>query len=84
MRVPAHHLPADAVDHIGEGEGPGFLGHLGVICNLEEQIAELIAQITHVASRDGVGNLISLFDGVRGDGAEILLEIPWAPRNRHA
>ena len=75
-----------ARDHVGEGEGAGLLGHAGVVDDLEEEVAELVAERGHVAAGDGVGDLVGLLDGVGRDRGEILLDVPGAaaPRDRAA
>jgi hypothetical protein len=74
--VPADQLVADAFDHPGEVEVTGLARHLGVVDHLEQQIAELLAQVVHVAAGDGVVDLVRLLDGVGGNRLEALLEIP--------
>src|SRR5215467_4137259 len=44
--------------------------------HLQQQITELIAEITHVAPSDRVGDLVGLLDRVGGDGLEVLFEVP--------
>jgi hypothetical protein len=53
-----------------------FLGHPGVIDDLQQQIAQLVVQPGHVALFDGVGHLAGLLDGVGGNRAEILNAVP--------
>ncbi len=47
--------------------------------DLEQEIAELVLEIVHVAARDRLGDLVGLFDGVGRDRGEVLLDIPGAP-----
>ena len=76
MRMPADHLVRDRAHHIREGEGPGLLGHPGVIDGLEQQVAQFVAQIGHVAALDGVGDLVGFLDRIGRDRGEILLDVP--------
>ena len=72
----AQQLLGDRLDHAAEIERALLLGHAGVERDLEQQIAELLAQIVEIAARDRVGDLIGLFERVGRDGREILLEVP--------
>ena len=67
-----------ACDDIAEGEFAGFLGHVRVVDDLQQQVAELVAQIVQVAARDGVGDLVGFLDRVGRDGRKILLDVPGA------
>ena len=55
---------------------PGLLGHARVEDDLQQQVAELVAQVFRVAALDGVGDLVGFLDRVRGDRREGLFEIP--------
>ena len=57
---------------------PCFLGHAGMEHDLQQQVAELVAQVLEIAARDRVGDLISLLDGVGRDRFEVLLQVPGA------
>ena len=57
---------------------PGFLGHARVEHDLQQQIAELVAQVVVVAPIDRVGDFVGFLDRVRRDRVEVLLEVPWA------
>ena len=76
MRVPADEFCGDRLDHVAEIEGAELFGHAGVEDHLEEEIAQFILEIGQIVTRDGIGDLIGLFERVRRDGREILLEIP--------
>ena len=78
MRMPSDHLGGDRLDHVTERKCVVLLGHAGVVDHLQQEIAELLAQIVEIAARDGVGDLIGFLDGVGRNGREILLEIPGA------
>ncbi len=78
MRVTADHLVDDGPGDVVKGEGALFLRHPGVEDHLEEEVAQLVAQVGQVAPLDGVGHFIGLFDGVGGDGGEGLLQVPGA------
>lgn len=78
VRVATNQLAGDAIDHPGEVETPLLLRQLAVIDHLEQQIAELTRQMLEVAALDGVGDLVSLLQGVGHDGRVALLEIPRA------
>ena len=55
-----------------------LLGHAGVEDDLKQQIAQFVAQIGEVATRDRVGDLIGFLDRIGRDGRECLLQIPGA------
>jgi len=84
VRVPALQLVANAPDDVIQGEVAQLLRHLRVEDDLELEIAELILEIVHVATVDGVGHLISFFDRVGRDRGERLLPIPFATELRIA
>src|SRR5258706_3058716 len=46
--------------------------------HLQQEIAELVAQVVEIAARDGIGNFIGFLDRVGRDGRKILFEIPRA------
>ncbi len=50
--------------------------------DLQQQIAELVAQIREIAALDRIGDLVGLLDRVGGDGRVGLLEVPGAARDR--
>src|SRR6185312_6523773 len=76
VRVAADELFADVVGDRGEVEPTLLLGHAGMKHHLEEQIAELLAQLVRLATLDGIGDFVRLFDGVGRNGAKRLLAIP--------
>ena len=57
-------------------EQAGFLGHARVKHDLEQQIAEFVLEIGHVAALDRVGDLIGFLDRVRRDRRESLRAYP--------
>jgi len=76
MGVTTNQLAGDAVDHAVEFEAPFFPGQLAVIDHLEQQVAQLTLQVLEVAALDGVGDFVSLLQGV-GDNRRVgLLDVP--------
>jgi len=71
-------LAGDRLDDVGKGKGAGFLGHAGVIDDLKEEIAELIAKVGEIVADDGLGYFVGFLDRVRRDGREALLLVPRA------
>ena len=71
-------LSVIACDHVAEVEGAWLLRHAGVKDDLQQEVAELVAQVVEIAARDGVGDLVGFLDRVGRDGREILLEVPRA------
>src|SRR5262249_41181184 len=51
---------------------------------LQQEIAELLAQVRQAAARDRVGDLVGFLDRVWRDRLEILLEVPRTTRNGRA
>ncbi len=79
MRVAADELGGDRLDDAAEIKQPRLFRHAGVKDDLQQEVAKLLAQIFRRAALDRVGDLIGLFDGVRHDRSERLLDVPWAP-----
>jgi len=84
MRVAADHLFRDRLHHAAEVERALFLGHARMENDLQQQVAEFVAQVDQVVARDRVGDLISLLQRIGCDRLEILLQIPGAARYRRA
>ena len=84
VRMAADHLVGDRPGHVGEREQPGFLGHAGVVDDLEQQVAEFVGQRREVVARDRVGDLIGFLDGVGRDGSQGLHLVPGAAGDRVA
>ena len=64
MRMAPHQLFRDRLNHVAEIEPAGFLGHSGVKHDLEQNVAQLVAQVVKIAARNGVGDLIGLLDRI--------------------
>ena len=67
-----------ACDHVAEIERALLLRHAGVEHDLEQEVAQFLAQVVEIAARDGVGDLVGLLERVGRDGREILLQVPRA------
>lgn len=76
MGMAVDHLVGDGGGHVGEAEGAGLACHLGVVNDLQQKIAQLFLERRKVVALDGVGYLVGLFDGIRRDGAEGLVDVP--------
>ena len=74
----ADHLVGDGGGHVREGEGACLLRHAGKIDDLEQQVAQFVAQGGQVATDGGIGHLVGFLDRVGGDGGEILHHVPGA------
>ena len=72
------HLVGDGGRHVLEPEGAGLARHLGVVDDLQQQVAELLLERRHVVALDRVGDLVGFLDGVRRDGPEGLVDVPRA------
>ena len=84
VRVPPDQLFGDGLDHVAEVERALLLGHPGVEDDLQQQVAQLLAELLDVVVLDCVGDLVGFFERIGRDGAEVLLEIPRAPGARRA
>jgi hypothetical protein len=84
VRVAALHLVRNCGGDVVEGEGAGFLGHAGVKDDLEQQVAEFVLEVGHVAAVARIGDLISFLDRKRRDAGEGLGSIPFAAGDRIA
>ena len=71
-------LSAMRARHAVEVERRRLVGHLGVVDDLEQQVAELALEPVPVLARDRVGDLVGLLDRVGGDRGEGLLDVPRA------
>jgi hypothetical protein len=78
MRMAPRHLVADRRNDVAEIERAGLLGHTRMKHHLQQQIAELVLQVVHIAAIDGIGDLVGFLDGVWGDSGEGLLQVPGA------
>ena len=78
VRVTADELAVEACDDVGDAKVPGFLGHLGVEEDLEEEVAEFVGQVGPVLALDRVEDLVGFFQRVFPDGGEGLFAVPGA------
>src|ERR1700677_4807075 len=78
VRVPAQQLVAYRTGHRLEIEMLRLARDLRMKHHLKQQITELVLEVEHVAAFDGVGDFVSLFDGVRRNAREGLFPVPGA------
>ena len=76
MRMAADHLGGNGLHDVAEGELSGLLGHPRMVDDLQQKVAEFLAQVIGIAARYGIGHLVGFLDCVGSDGREILLDIP--------
>jgi hypothetical protein len=74
----SHQFLANSIRHGAEVEPALLLRHACVKHHLEEQIAELLAQVLAVAVLDRIGDFVRFLDGVGSDGGERLRTVPRA------
>ena len=74
--MPADQLVADAVDRVAQREVPGLVADLRQEHGLEEEVAQLLAQVGRRAVLDGVEHLVGLLEHERAQRGERLLAIP--------
>jgi len=74
----ADQLLADVLGDVGHRARPPLLEQQREEVDLEEHVAELVAQLGVVAAMGGVGQLVGLLDGVRDDRPLVLLAVPRA------
>ena len=80
MRMPPDQLLGDRLHHVAEIERALLLGHAGVEHDLQQQVAQFVAQVVEIAALDRVGDLVGFLDRVGRDGREVLLQVPRAAR----
>ena len=89
-RIPEHmgmapdQLGGDGLHHAAEIERALFLRHLRMEHDLQQQIAQFLAQVAEIAPCDRISDLIGFFDRIGRDGREILFQIPRAAGDRRA
>ena len=78
VRMAVDHLVGNGRGHVGEAEGAGLVRHLGVVDDLQQEIAQFFLERAEVVAFDGVGHLVGFLDRVRRDGPEGLVDVPRA------
>ena len=82
VRVAPVHLGGDVAGHVVDGEGAALLGDHGVEVDLQQQVAQLLAQVRPVTRRvtavDRLERLVGLLEQVAGERAVGLLGLPRA------
>ena len=78
MGMTTHHLLVHFPGHVVEGELAGFGRHLRVHGDMEEQVAEFLAQVRDVIAVDGLDEFGDFFDQAVADGAMRLFPVPRA------
>ena len=78
--MPRFHLRDEAVRDVVHRERAALLGDDGVEEHLEQQIAELLAQLRVVAGANGVVDLVRFFDQVWAQRFVRLRGVPFAAR----
>src|SRR5262249_39044232 len=72
------HLLAYALDDIIESEAAFLLSKLRMINRLKQQIPEFLTEVRNITARDGIGDFVSLLEGIGSNRIEALFEVPWA------
>ena len=78
MRVPAYELGGDCLDGVGDREVALLVRDLREEHDLEEQVAELLAEPGGVAAVDRLERLVGLLEQERAQRLQRLLAIPRA------
>ena len=76
VRVPSDHLAGDRLDDVAEVEDLLLLGNAGMEDDLQEEVAEFLAEVGQIATLDRVGDLVGLFQRVGLYGFEGLPDVP--------
>jgi len=74
--MPTDQLGGDRLDHAAEVEPSFLFGHTGVEDDLQQEIAEFVAQIPEVAALHSIGDLIGFLERERDDRGEGLFKVP--------
>src|SRR5271154_4444782 len=88
MGMPTDQLGGDRLDHVAEFEAALLFRHTGVEDDLQQEIAEFVAQIREIAALDRVGDFIGFLEREGDDRGEGLFEVPrtagpTGPQRRH-
>ena len=67
---------AQGVGHVRKVERALLLAELRVEDDMQQQVAQLLADALHVVVRNGVGQFVGLFDGIAAQRVEGLLAVP--------
>ena len=76
MRMSVYQLIAQCIDHIAYIETPLFRPHARIEDDVEQQVAQLLADAVHVAVRYRIGQFERLLYGVVAQRLESLLPVP--------
>ena len=79
MGMTVAHLGGYPSRHRIEIEPAGFPRHLCVKDDLEQEIAQLVLQLVHIAALDRIRDLVGFLDRVGRNGLECLFPVPGAP-----
>ena len=76
--MPAHHLFAQALDHVINRKVALFLAHLRMENHLEQHITEFLAHVLFVAILRGIDKLTAFFNQIWQQRMRGLLAVPRA------
>src|SRR5262249_41460460 len=87
MWVTGNELVAEGIENIVDGKMPGFLSHLRIEKDLQQQVTQLAGRLRPIAIVDSLQDFVGFFKRIALDGIEALLAIPRAasrsPQSRH-
>lgn len=78
VRVAVDQLVAQRVGHVAEIERALFLAQFRIEHHVQQQVAQLLLDALHIVVGDGIGQFVSLLDGVAAQRVECLLAVPGA------
>ena len=82
MRMATQHLVTYRLVNTVKIKPAPLFRHLCMENHLEQEITQFVLQVIGIIPGDGIGNLVSLFNGIGCNGGEILFDIPRAARFR--
>ncbi len=82
VRMAALELVRDRARHVAEVEVAALAGELGLEHHLQQEVAELEAQLARIAVVDGLDHLVGLLDDEGTERARRLLAVPGAAARR--
>jgi hypothetical protein len=82
VRMPLGQLLCQPIQHLPDGEMFFFLRHLRVEQHLQQQVAQLIAELREIALVNRLQYFVGFLDGERLDGIESLFAVPGASPGR--
>jgi hypothetical protein len=76
MRMPGNHFPSQGIADICHVKLLLLLCYLGIETDVQQHIAQLLADVVDIVLDQGIAELIGLLDGIRPEALVGLLLVP--------